>query len=77
MKIELNSDELALLTAMVVALGEDAKKGLFECGDDELGERASKAYSSLQTKVLVASLDTIMDEISKDAMDAVILDEEE
>lgn len=76
MKIEFNKEEMAILTAMVCSLREEVKNGIFE-GDDEIAQRAKEAYSSLQTKVLVASLDTIMDEIFKDAMDAVILDEEE
>lgn len=76
MKIEFNKDELGLLTAMVDSQGKDVKNGIFE-GDDEIAQRAKKAYFSLQTKVVVAYLDILIDEASKGAMDAEILDEEE
>lgn len=76
MKIEFNKDELALLTAMVCALRVDVKNGILD-GDDELAQIAKEAYSSLQTKVLAASFEIMMDEMSEGAMDAEILDEEE
>lgn len=77
MKIEFNKDEMATLTARVCALGEDVKNGILECGDNELTQRAKEAYSSLQTKVLAASFEILMDEMSEGAKDAEILDEEE
>lgn len=75
MKIEFNKEEMAILTAMVCSLREDVKNGIFE-GDDEIAQRAKEAFSSLQTKVLAASLDIMMDEMLEFAKDLNI-DEEE
>ncbi len=75
MKIEFNKEEMAILTAMVCSLREDVKNGIFE-GDDEIAQIAKEAFSSLQTKVLAASLDIMMDEMLEFAKDLNI-DEEE
>lgn len=77
MKLEFNKDEIGLLTAMVFALGEDVKNGIFDEGDDEIVQRAKEAYSSLEAKVFKASFEIMLEEMSEDAMDAEILDEEE
>lgn len=75
MKIEFNKEEMAILTAMVCSLREDVKNGIFE-GDDEIAQRAKEAFSSLQTKVLAASLDIMMDEMLEFAK-GLNIDEEE
>lgn len=41
MKIELNSDELALLTAMVISMTDDVKKGMFDDMEDENAQKTS------------------------------------
>lgn len=76
MKIEFNKDEIGMLTAMVVAIGEDVKNGLFDQDDGEMAERAKKSFSSLSAKVLMANLKLAADGF-EGVMDAVILDEEE
>lgn len=75
MKLEFNKEEMAILTAMVCSLREDVKNGIFE-GDDEIAQRAKEAFSSLQTKVLAASLDIMMDEMLEFAK-GLNIDEEE
>lgn len=75
MEIEFNKEEMAILTAMVCSLREDVKNGIFE-GDDEIAQRAKEAFSSLQTKVLVASLDIVMDEVLEHVK-GLNIDEEE
>lgn len=77
MKIEFNKDEIGMLTAMVVAMGEDMENGLFDQDDDEeMVERAKRSFSSLSAKVLMANLKLAADGF-EGVMDAVILDEEE
>lgn len=75
MRIEFNKEEMAILTAMVCSLREDVKNGIFD-GDDEIAQRAKEAFSSLQTKVLAASLDIMMDEMLEFAK-GLNIDEEE
>lgn len=75
MKLEFNKEEMAILTAMVCSLREDVKNGIFE-GDDEIAQIAKEAFSSLQTKVLAASLDIMMDEMLEFAK-GLNIDEEE
>ena len=76
MKLEFNKDEMGLLTAMVISLGEDVENGMFDEGDGEMGERAKKSFSSLSNKVLMANFKLMADEL-QGVMDAEILDEEE
>lgn len=76
MKIEFTNDEMATLTAIVLAIGEDVENGLFDQDDGEIAERTKKTFSSLATKVLMANF-KLMAEMSEGVMDAEILDEEE
>lgn len=76
MKIEFTNDEMATLTAIVLAMSEDVENGLFDQDDGEMAERAKKTFSSLATKVLMANF-KLMAEMSEGVMDAEILDEEE
>lgn len=75
MKLEFNKEEMAILTAMVCSLREDVKNGIFE-GDDEIAQIAKEAFSSLQTKILAASLDIVVDELLEFAK-SLNIDEEE
>lgn len=75
MKIEFTKDEMATLTAMVLAMREDVEKGMFDQDDGEMAERAKKAFSSLSNKVLIANFEMARE--SEGVMDAEILDEEE
>ena len=75
MKIEFNKEEMAILTAMVCSLREDVKNGIFE-GDDEIAQIAKEAFSSLQTKILAASLDIVVDELLEFAK-SLNIDEED
>lgn len=76
MKIEFNNDEMATLTAIVLAIGEDVENGLFDQDDNEMAERAKKSFASLSTKVLMANFKLMASEF-EGVMDAEILDEEE
>ena len=76
MKIEFTNDEMAVLTAIILAMSEDVEKGMFDQEDVELAERAKQSFSSLSNKVLMANFKLVA-EMSDGAMDAEILDEEE
>lgn len=76
MKIEFNNDEMATLTAIVLAIGEDVENGLFDQDDGEMAERAKKSFASLSTKVLMANFKLMASEFGC-VMDAEILDEED
>lgn len=76
MKIELNSDELALLTAMVISMTDDVKKGMFDDMTDEVEQRAMKSFAGLTMKVIMANFD-LMKSSDDEPMDAEILDDEE
>lgn len=76
MKIEFNKDEMAVLTAIILAMSEDVEKGMFDQEDVELAERAKKSFTSLSNKVLMANF-KLVSEMAEGAMDAEILDEEE
>lgn len=76
MKLEFNKDEMGLLTAMVISLGEDVENGMFDKDDGEMAERAKKSFSSLSNKVLMANFKLMASEL-EGVMDAEILDEEE
>jgi len=76
MKIEFTNDEMATLTAIILAMSEDVEKGMFDQEDVELAERAKKSFTSLLAKVLWANF-KLMAEMSEGVMDAEILDEEE
>lgn len=56
MKIEFTNDEMATLTAIILAMSEDVEKGIFDQEDGELAERAKKSFTSLSNKVLMANL---------------------
>lgn len=77
MDIKLNRDEMAMLTAIIIAIGEDVENGLFDQGDIEMKERAKKSFLSLSNKVLMANFELISEqaEMSEDVMDAEILEE--
>ena len=76
MKIEFTNDEIATLTAIVLAMSEGVEKGMFDQNDGEMAERAKKSFTSLSNKVLMAKF-KLASEMSKGVMDAEILDEEE
>ena len=76
MKIEFTNDEMATLTAIILAMSEDVEKGIFDQEDGELAERAKKSFTSLSNKVLMANF-KLVSEMSEGVMDAEILDEEE
>lgn len=76
MKIEFTNDEMAVLTAIILAMSEDVEKGMFDQEDVEMAERAKKSFTSLSNKVLMANLKLVA-EMSEGVMDAEILDEEE
>ncbi len=75
MKMEFNKDEMATLTAIILAIGEDVENGMFDEGDGEMGERAKKSFASLSTKVLMANFKLMASEF-EGVMDAEILEEE-
>lgn len=75
-KMELNSDELALLTAMTIEMTENIKKGLFDDMTDQEEQRAMKSFVGLSMKVMMANVD-LMNSSDDEPMDAEILDEEE
>ena len=76
MKIEFNKDEMAVLTAIVLAMSEGVEKGMFDQEDVEMAKRAKKSFTSLSNKVLMANFKLVA-EMSEGVMDAEILDEEE
>ena len=76
MKIEFTNDEIATLTAIVLAMSKDVEKGMLDQDDGEMAERAKKSFTSLSNKVLMANF-KLASEMSKGVMDAEILDEEE
>ncbi|WP_130819015.1 hypothetical protein [Anaerococcus vaginimassiliensis] len=76
MKIEFTNDEMAVLTAIILAMSEDVEKGMFDQEDVEMAERAQKSFTSLSNKVLMANFKLVA-EMSEGVMDAEILDEEE
>lgn len=76
MKIEFTNDEMATLTAIILAMSEDVEKGMFDQEDAEMAERAKKSFTSLSNKVLMANFKLVA-EMSEGVMDAEILDEEE
>lgn len=76
MKIELNSDELALLTAMVISMTDDVKKGMFDDMEDENAQKAKKSFAGLSMKVAMANFE-FMKPSSGEPMDAEILDDED
>lgn len=76
MKIEFTNDEMATLTAIILAMSEDVEKGMFDQEDVEMAERAKKSFTSLSNKVLMANFKLVA-EMSEGVMDAEILDEEE
>ncbi|WP_105300941.1 hypothetical protein [Anaerococcus marasmi] len=76
MEIKLNKDEMATLTAIVLAIGEDVENGMFDQDDGEMAEIAKKSFSSLATKVLMANFKLMASEFGG-VMDAEILDEED
>lgn len=75
-KMELNSDELALLTAMVISMTDDVKKGMFDDMEEEKAQKAKKSFAGLSMKVAMANFE-LMKPSSGEPMDAEILDEEE
>lgn len=75
-KMKLNSDELALLTAMVISMTDDVKKGMFDDMTDEVEQRAMKSFAGLTMKVIMANFD-LMKSSDDEPMDAEILDEED
>lgn len=75
-KMELNSDELALLTAMVISMTDDVKKGMFDDMEEEIVQKAKKSFAGLSKKVAMANFE-LMKPSSGEPMDAEILDEEE
>ena len=75
-KMKLNSDELALLTAMVISMTDDVKKGMFDDMTDEVEQRAMKSFAGLTMKVIMANFD-LMKSSDDEPMDAEILDDEE
>lgn len=77
MRIEFTNDEVAMLTAIILAMSEDVENGLFDQGDIEMKERAKKSFLSLSNKVLMANFELISEqaEMSEDVMDAEILEE--
>lgn len=76
MKLEFNKDEMATLTAIVLAMSEDVENGMFDQGNGEMAERARKSFFSLSNKVLAANLKLMASEFVG-VMDAEILDEED
>ena len=50
MKIEFNKDEMAVLTAIILAMSEDVEKGMFDQEDVEMAERAKKHSQAYQIK---------------------------
>lgn len=76
MKIEFTNDEMATLTAIILAMSEGVEKGMFDQEDVEMAERAKKSFTSLSNKVLMANF-KLVNEMSEGVMDAEILDEEE
>lgn len=76
MKIEFTNDEMATLTAIILAMSEDVEKGMFDQEDVEMAKRAKKSFTSLSNKVLMANF-KLVSEMSEGVMDAEILDEEE
>ena len=74
MKIELNSDELALLTAMIIDMSENIKKGLFDDMTDEEEKRLMKSFAGLSMKVVMANFE-LMKPSADEPMDAEILDD--
>lgn len=76
MRIESTNDEVAMLTAIILAMSEDVKNGLFDLDDGEMAERAKKSFLGLSNKVLAANLKLMASEFGG-VMDAEILDEEE
>lgn len=76
MKIEFNKEEMAILTAIVLAMREDVENGVFKQDDGEIAEIAERAFESLSYKVLMANLKIIASEL-EGVMDAEILDEED
>lgn len=76
MEIKLNKGEMATLTAIILAIGEDVENGMFDEGDGEMAERAKRSFASLSTKVLMANFKIMASEF-EGVMDAEILDEEE
>lgn len=75
MKIEFTNDEMATLTAIVLAMSEGVEKGMFDQDDGEMAERAKKSFTSLSAKILMANFKMARE--SKGVMDAEILDEAE
>lgn len=76
MKLEFNKDEMATLTAIILAIGKDVENGMFDQDDGEMAERAKKSFSGLATKVLMANFKIMASEY-EGVMDAEILDEED
>ncbi|ACV28838.1 Uncharacterised protein [Anaerococcus prevotii] len=75
MEIKLNNDEMATLTAIILAIGDDVENGLFDQGDGEMAERAKKSFTSLSNKVLMANF-KLIESGFEGVMDAEILEEE-
>ena len=69
MKFEFNNNEIALLTAMVLTVGEDIKKGVLDKGDDEFEQVVKDTYSSLKMKILMASFEIMFEEMWEDVKD--------
>ena len=76
MKFEFNNNEIALLTAMVLTVGEDIKKGVVDKGDGEFEQVVKDTHSSLKMKILMASFEIMFEEMWEDAK-GLNMDEEE
>lgn len=76
MKIEFTNDEMATLTAIVLAMGEGVENGMFDQDDGEIAEIAKRAFASLSNKILMANFKIMASEL-EGVIDAEILDEEE
>ncbi len=75
-KMELNSEELALLTAMVISMTENVKKGMFDDMKDKEAQKAKKSFAGLSMKVAMANFE-LMKPSADEPIDAEILDDEE
>ena len=75
-KMELNSDELALLTAMVISMTDDVKKGMPDEIKGKEAQRAKKSFEGLSMKVAMANFE-LMKSSADEPMDAEILDNED